>query len=79
MNKRGLSLTLLLFSPLLLCFAGTLPASEKEKVETYRAPPSEEKAAAEAVAGGGEDGKKEEEEGKAAARPGELSRAPTPL
>ena len=67
------------FSPSFFVCTGTLPDSGKAKVLTYRAPPSEEKAAAEAVAGGGEDGKKEEEEGKAAARPGELSRAPTLL
>ena len=79
MNKRHPSLTPLLSPPCFLVCAGTLPDSEKAKVKLFLAPPSEEKAAAEAVAGGGEDGKKEEEEGKAAARPGELSRAPTLL
>ena len=47
MNKRHPSLTPLLSPPRYFICAGTLPDSEKAKVETYYPPPSEEKAAAE--------------------------------
>ena len=68
MNKRHPSLTSHPPPRFFVC-TGTLPDSEKAKVEEYYPPPPEIKAAAEAVAGGGEDGKEEEEgaEEKAAA------------
>ena len=70
-NKRGPSLTSRLslsLSPTLslslshffVC-AGTLPDSERAKVENYYPPPSERKAAAEAAARGEEDEKEGED------------------